>query len=72
VGAEPAVAHADAVLGRQVLGHMLRGPAVDGERDHADPVRAARPQPQGVHPVDRRESAEQAVHEEPFLNAERY
>ena len=42
------------MLGRQVLRDVLRGPPVDREADHADPLLVGRtgPQPQRAYPVD--------------------
>lgn len=69
VGAEPSVADADAVLSRQVLRDVLRGPAVDGEGDHADPplVAGLWPHPQRTYPVDRGEPGDQAAGEESLV-----
>jgi hypothetical protein len=43
VRAEPAIAHPDAVLGRQVLGYEGRRPPLDDERHDCDALGLTRP-----------------------------
>src|SRR5690606_29106693 len=51
VGAEPAVADADAVTGGELLGDLAGGAAGDDEGDDADPRVVGLPQAELVHPV---------------------